>query len=244
MWISRLVSLFICGMSFLNADELSLHENIHQMMQYDAPPVEGLTDAIFPRVDPLVAGELYQMLKVLDRVLTKHKIHYWIDGGLLLGAVRHRGLIPWDDDGDIEILEKDWHKVLALDSEFQKYGYELCGISRLRPIDRDFPFIDILLTHIVNDKVVLIYGADLWPNNWFYKKEVLPGLRIPFGPIFLNAPLRPLRYLKAQYGKDCMVHAVCWQHSNGGFVSPFKVKIEDFNPAPYIMKSRIRQERP
>ena len=40
-------------------------------------------------------------------VFEKHQLQYWLESGSVLGAFRHGGLIPWDDDLDIGIFEED-----------------------------------------------------------------------------------------------------------------------------------------
>lgn len=62
---------------------------------------------------PEVHIEMMRLLKIIDKVAKVNNIPYWIDGGSLIGAARHKGFIPWDDDLDISLLKKDYLKLLS-----------------------------------------------------------------------------------------------------------------------------------
>lgn len=62
---------------------------------------------------------LYEMAVDLDRRCRKNRIHLFLVGGTLLGAVRHHGFIPWDDDMDLGLMRGDYEKLKRIfDEEF------------------------------------------------------------------------------------------------------------------------------
>ena len=59
-------------------------------------------------------SHLLDMLTAFDAFCTKHQLRYYLSGGTLLGAIRHKGFIPWDDDIDVNMPRPDCEKLQAL----------------------------------------------------------------------------------------------------------------------------------
>ncbi len=80
---------------------------------------------------------LLELLKEFDRICAENGITWWMDSGTLLGAVRHKGFIPWDDDLDVCILGKDFPKIRRILNEKcpEPFAYHTSwrGKTRLSP---------------------------------------------------------------------------------------------------------------
>ncbi len=66
-----------------------------------------------------------EILLEVDRICRKHQIEYRLDAGTLIGAVRHHGFIPWDDDVDLAFLRKDYEKFLRIAPKELKKGLHI-----------------------------------------------------------------------------------------------------------------------
>lgn len=92
---------------------------------------------------------LLEMLIEIDRICRKYQIQYSLDGGTLLGAVRHGGFIPWDDDIDVIMRRSEYRKFYRacqkdLDSsrfflqEYRTDRHYRWGYEKLRRRDTEF----------------------------------------------------------------------------------------------------------
>lgn len=105
--------------------------------------------------------EEYNTLKVISQYLKNNNIKYYLYGGTCLGAIRHQGFIPWDDDIDIAIPRPDYEKLIEILKENNNindyiYATEFSLNNSL------FPFIKIYNTQIKFYIEKDPYDRNLW----------------------------------------------------------------------------------
>jgi len=90
---------------------------------------------------------LYDILKVFAEFCDKHGLRYYLFGGTLLGAVRHNGFIPWDDDVDVSMPRPDYEKFIELTKNSPWEHYEVKQYTQ--------PFIKLVDTRTVMEERLL-----------------------------------------------------------------------------------------
>ena len=122
---------------------------------------------------------LLDIYEVVRKVCIKHGIKYCASGGTVLGAIRHQGFIPWDDDLDLEFPRKDYEKFCAvIESELPDwlrfvsrnttYGYDYL-FGKVMCVDR--ARIDKLEQEtgmkLTQGLYVDVFPSDYFPSSWF-----------------------------------------------------------------------------
>lgn len=121
-----------------------------------------------------------ELLVEFDRICRKHGIKYSIDGGTLLGAVRHGGFIPWDDDADVIMVRSEYErfkKIYRQELDETRFylqnlddtrGYRW-GYAKLRR--KNSSFIRLNQEHMGYEQGIFmdIFICDNVPENYFFR---------------------------------------------------------------------------
>ena len=104
------------------------------------------------------------LLKELDYVCRQNNLSYWLDGGTMLGAVRHGGFIPWDDDIDVGMMIDDYEKIIpAFEKSSREKDIYACYV-------RDNKKPDLYIIKIKHKKCPSLF-VDIFPF-YVYGKSI------------------------------------------------------------------------
>lgn len=123
------------GLSGVIARQEDQIKTLYQLLNYcvDITTVQPTKDPdlrILQQCDAILVA-------IIDKICEKHGLVYWLDYGTLIGAARHKGVIPWDDDADISMLREDYYKFIDIfNSEIQNplFSIEYSQDEKLRSI--------------------------------------------------------------------------------------------------------------
>ena len=98
---------------------------------------------------------LLSLFKEINDICNRHNIVYYMAGGTLIGAIRHKGFIPWDDDMDILMTRDNWEKFI----EVTRTDIPENRVLECQELDRNYPnmfgrYTDVTSTAIHNNQVL------------------------------------------------------------------------------------------
>lgn len=191
----------------------------HQLVSVD----RGSWFPYYPVLNSRISRSLKNLYISFERECARLGLPVWIAGGTLLGAVRHDGFIPWDDDIDLHMRLDTKARLLHPESRaaLRAAGLELVTIFAFPRTDilkvvwtrnhgKDlvqYPFLDVLFegevngtwgtcrTNLEQPGCSALHLDESWPED-----SVFPLQRLPFEDIMVWAPRQPTVLLDTQYG--------------------------------------------
>jgi len=162
--------------------------------------------SFYNREDSMLRKAQFRMLEILDvfvDICEKHRIDYWLHAGTALGAYRHKGFIPWDDDLDVAVLKKDYKKLCTILEKELPVNLKL----QTRKTDKNFRFFyakirdlnSIFYENIGEEYKFRGIFIDIFPlvnvPSRLLKKILDSILQSPYSYARSNVLIKKIRYL-------------------------------------------------
>ena len=135
-----------------------------------------------------------KLLKIFANICQKYNLRYYIGGGTMLGAVRHKGFIPWDDDVDIDMPREDYKKFLNIYKKELKEHPE-CDVYSFYTNNSIFPvarLVDKSIKVKKTEGIISDYITPIW-------LDIVPVDGLPDNVILRKLHLLKLSIIKEFY---------------------------------------------
>jgi len=165
----------------------------------------------------------------VDKICKKYDIKYWLDFGTLLGAVRHSGFIPWDDDLDIAMRIEDYHKFCKIAPDELPKNMSL----QTKETEETFPYD---FAKVRNNHGLIIEKHE-YNKDIKYKQDIFIDI---FPMITINDNLIHKYFYKINF---LVIKLFSYKYLNIGFISDIFVSIADSlhlgwdNPTSKVIRS-------
>ena len=143
-----------------------------------------------------------ELLRFIDNICKKYDLDYFLAYGTLLGAIRHEGFIPWDDDCDIIMMRNDYNKLIeVLPGEINKHESlkNNIGLTKLLNFNENY-----------FDSVKTLYDKELGHDVYFYDYDGSPnelnGINNPSLPRICKSLFLQIGWLKPMVRLDIFPH--------------------------------------
>lgn len=148
------------------------------------------------------------ILRDIDYICKKNNINYWIESGTLLGAVRHGGFIPWDDDIDIAMPREDYNKFIEIANSELPDDLELKNMKNTESLNYHWSKVIHKYSKFIEDENFNDSNGifvDIFPYD-YYSSDNLDSI--------------------LKYKKNLKFNCVILNYSNRKFCQPYKENLK------------------
>lgn len=125
-----------------------------------------------PEISKLYKRKICEIAKAFDNFCSKHNLRYFGIGGTAIGALRHKGIIPWDDDIDFVMPRPDYEKFISLSGELMP-KYEVIThrntpayhLTMAKMCDANTSYLSSFRQHVMLGAFIDIFPMDGCPGQ-------------------------------------------------------------------------------
>lgn len=130
-----------------------------------------------------IQRKMLDIMLEVDRICEKYSLRYLLDGGTMLGAVRHKGFIPWDDDADIMMPRDDYDRFMKIAEKEMRVPYVFQCIENTREYPYNFGKVfdtSTVYTEKFTAKLNISHGiyVDIFPMDYVDQQDYLKHAEI------------------------------------------------------------------